>query len=371
VCEIVGHCAGVRRIYRAGVVGVALHSSKLQRLASGLPTNIGEPLSSGVFWMTLVLHFSSNREQVKPIAQGALPAAFPGGIRLPMRHSPTRRHARIRSAGSRGPALRALALRALAGPLLAACAIFYQPSPAALAGDAPPFVARLLAAYPEQLERIDGNTLIWRDGTTMALDDGKGAKTPEQRLDDADIEDMFADAYTAGGPATPPAKDFDPGRARNTAFFDKMYGDCKKDGVEKNLATVVWLAGKGGQRLPFSRVNGADKALAAVSEELNKLPVRFDVYLKPSAGTYNCRVIAGTKRTSAHGYGIAIDIALKHSDYWRNASSGKDGTYAYKNAIPAEVVDAFERHGFIWGGRWYHYDTMHFEYRPELLGDKR
>ena len=27
----------------------------------------------------------------------------------------------------------------------------------------------------------------------------------------------------------------------------------------------------------------------------------------------------------------------------------------------------FETHGFIWGGKWYHYDTMHFEYRPELL----
>ncbi|MDD9945395.1 MAG: M15 family metallopeptidase [Myxococcales bacterium] len=35
--------------------------------------------------------------------------------------------------------------------------------------------------------------------------------------------------------------------------------------------------------------------------------------------------------------------------------------------MPADVVQAFERHGFIWGGRWYHYDTMHFEYRPELL----
>jgi len=23
---------------------------------------------------------------------------------------------------------------------------------------------------------------------------------------------------------------------------------------------------------------------------------------------------------------------------------------------------------FIWRGRWYHYDTMHFEYRPELFG---
>ena len=31
------------------------------------------------------------------------------------------------------------------------------------------------------------------------------------------------------------------------------------------------------------------------------------------------------------------------------------------------IVDVFERHGFIWGGRWFHYDTMHFEYRPELL----
>jgi hypothetical protein len=31
-------------------------------------------------------------------------------------------------------------------------------------------------------------------------------------------------------------------------------------------------------------------------------------------------------------------------------------------------VDIFERHGFIWGGKWAHYDTMHFEYRPELLG---
>jgi hypothetical protein len=35
--------------------------------------------------------------------------------------------------------------------------------------------------------------------------------------------------------------------------------------------------------------------------------------------------------------------------------------------MPRQIVDIFERHGFIWGGRWYHYDTMHFEFRPELL----
>ena len=35
--------------------------------------------------------------------------------------------------------------------------------------------------------------------------------------------------------------------------------------------------------------------------------------------------------------------------------------------FPLEIVEIFERHGFIWGGRWKHYDTMHFEFRPELL----
>jgi hypothetical protein len=36
--------------------------------------------------------------------------------------------------------------------------------------------------------------------------------------------------------------------------------------------------------------------------------------------------------------------------------------------MPEEIVAIFEKHGFIWGGKWYHFDTMHFEYRPELLG---
>ncbi|MES0403835.1 MAG: M15 family metallopeptidase, partial [Hyphomicrobium sp.] len=60
-----------------------------------------------------------------------------------------------------------------------------------------------------------------------------------------------------------------------------------------------------------------------------------------------------------------------HTDYWRQAKPGTDGTYAYKNKIPMEIVRIFEKHGFIWGGKWHHYDTMHFEYRPELLGNDR
>jgi len=39
--------------------------------------------------------------------------------------------------------------------------------------------------------------------------------------------------------------------------------------------------------------------------------------------------------------------------------------------VSLEIVEIFERHGFIWGGKWYHYDTMHFEYRPEMLPPRK
>jgi len=68
------------------------------------------------------------------------------------------------------------------------------------------------------------------------------------------------------------------------------------------------------------------------------------------------------------GFGIAIDIAAAHSHYWLRAKPGAGGHIAYKNEIPWEIVRIFEANGFIWGGKWYHYDTMHFEYRPELIG---
>jgi len=83
-------------------------------------------------------------------------------------------------------------------------------------------------------------------------------------------------------------------------------------------------------------------------------------------------VIAGTTRRSAHGYGIAIDIATTDADYWRWPRVRSDRSPPpWRNRIPQEIVDVFERNGFIWGGKWSHFDTMHFEYRPELLPQAR
>ncbi|MEO8651160.1 MAG: M15 family metallopeptidase [Hyphomicrobiaceae bacterium] len=235
--------------------------------------------------------------------------------------------------------------------------------------DVDAIVRRLLDAYPQFLERRDGNALVWRDGKRMTIDDGQGPKTPVARLDAPDLKDMLTTAYSLGE-TPPPAVDSDPGRARNNVFFRAMYGDCEKGGVSANLVPVVWLPKKWGKKLQVTRINGVAERLAAVSAELDQLPARFDTYLFPPAGTYNCRPIAGTSRLSPHGLGIAIDIATRHTDYWHWNKPGSDGRYPYRNRIPTEIVAIFEKYGFIWGGKWYHYDTMHFEYRPELLAPR-
>jgi hypothetical protein len=226
----------------------------------------------------------------------------------------------------------------------------------------------LVAAYPDFLAGHESNELLWKDGTRMPFDDGKGAKPFAALLDAPDLEDMFYAAYPVARSGTPPAFNSDPGRVRFQPLFDKMYGDCTKGEVVRHLVDVVWLPSKGGQKLKVTRVNGVAAKLQAVSDELDRLPERFTKYLKPSAGTYACRVVAGTRRVSAHGHGIAIDIATAHSDYWFWTKPGADGRYPYRNSVPWEIVEVFEKHGFIWGGKWYHYDTMHFEYRPEIVG---
>jgi D-alanyl-D-alanine carboxypeptidase len=232
---------------------------------------------------------------------------------------------------------------------------------------AQPVGEALLRAYPEHLAGVEGSgpetALVWKDGTRMRL--GSGAEKPlEAWLANPDPADILRFPYPAGDVAAPPPRDHDPGRARPTAFFQKMYGDCAKAEVSGQLVDVVWLPTKSGQKLKATRINGVAARLQAISDALDQLPASFDVYLKPSAGTYACRPIAGTGNPSAHGFGIAIDVSTAHAHYWRWS---RGGAAAYHNRIPVEIVRIFEAHSFIWGGKWWHFDTMHFEYRPELL----
>jgi len=172
--------------------------------------------------------------------------------------------------------------------------------------------ARLRSAYPAFIASVEGNEIVFRDGSRLPISDGKD-RPFDAWLANPDIRDMFRFSYPRGAPADPPARDFDPGRARNDAFFKKIYGDCRKPGFASSLTTITWLPSKSGQRIQISRLNGVAEHLQAVSRELDALPAKFNVFLVPAAGGYICRPIAGTEQRSAHGYGIAIDIATRRS----------------------------------------------------------
>jgi hypothetical protein len=222
----------------------------------------------------------------------------------------------------------------------------------------------LVRAYPDALAGFDGSDLIWRDGTRMPVDDERPDKTPVDLLRQGSILDQLKLAYPAGAPLLPPLQD--PGRIRNRAFFDKMYGDCHAGQVAPKLVPVIWLPTTWGHVVRITSVNGVNTQLAAISRELDTLPPEDKNALYPLGGTYECRAVADTGEPSMHSWGAAIDINTAHSDYWLWHRTAGDSV-PYRNRIPPEIVDIFERHGFIWGGRWAHYDTMHFEYRPELI----
>ena len=76
--------------------------------------------------------------------------------------------------------------------------------------------------------------LTFADGSEMPFDDGK-TKTFEQRLDNADAEDMMEHYIDHNG--EPPAYLSDVGRTRCEALFKKMYGNTSA-AVGKQLTTI-------------------------------------------------------------------------------------------------------------------------------------
>jgi hypothetical protein len=227
------------------------------------------------------------------------------------------------------------------------------------------YLARIAKAYPDFVDRFDANFLYLRNGRALPISDGRTNKTFAELLSEPDLDDMFYAEYPAGASPVAPPVDFDPGRVRYAPFFKAMYGDCARGQVRKRLRKIAWLPRRSGSTIEVTRTNGVDKALELVSAELDKLPRDLIVYAMPTAGTYNCRSIPGTSNVSMHSYGAAIDLNVAHSAYWLWDKNRQRRTW--RNQMLLQIIRIFERYGFIWGGRWYHYDTMHFEYRPELL----
>jgi len=225
--------------------------------------------------------------------------------------------------------------------------------------------AKLKKAYPDHIKAFKDGHVVLNNNTRLLFNDGR-IKSHKELLENADIDDMFTFKYPKGIIAPRIKKNYDPGRFRNEDFFKSMYGHNKTE-VIYNLVEIIWCPKLANQKIRVTIVNGVSEALLKVSEELDEHP-EWEKYLK-SPGTFNWRAISGTGRLSAHCFGIAIDLNVNYSEYWKwdNPNADENTDIIYRNQIPQGIVDIFEKNGFIWGGKWYHYDTMHFEYRPELL----
>ncbi|MDV3426474.1 MAG: M15 family metallopeptidase, partial [Bacillota bacterium] len=177
-----------------------------------------------------------------------------------------------------------------------------------------------------------------------------------------DLQDTLEQIYPLNSVSVLMEKNFDPGRFRNYELLREVYGSSRKQ-VEKNLVNVQI-----GSRFQFNKNNKAAESLKKSMKELQVLAgqnkkVAACVY--PCSGTYNYRTISGTNRLSPHSFGNAIDLARDKRDYWKWADNelGQQRLKSYPNEIPV----IFESNNFIWGGKWNHFDILHYEYRPEII----
>ena len=94
--------------------------------------------------------------------------------------------------------------------------------------------------------------------------------------------------------------------------------------------------------------------------------------------SFQIKKVDGTRVQSMHGFGLALDLIPKSFNrkevYWKWSRVFNKKWYKIplnkRWSPPQEVIDAFENNGFVWGGKWSRFDTIHFEYRPEILFNK-
>ena len=161
---------------------------------------------------------------------------------------------------------------------------------------------------------------------------------------------------------------------RSYFFIDNLWQSPNQNETEKNMEQITFL-GKPAKihKLILNQTAAAEEQIhaAAKTDPLVQAWINSIHMLEG----YGWRNIAQTRSRSYHSYGLAIDLLPKSLEkkqtYWLWTSQYREDwwnvSYNERYHPPAAVIKAFEENGFIWGGKWPLFDTMHFEYRPEIL----
>lgn len=215
----------------------------------------------------------------------------------------------------------------------------------------------------ENLEEVNGKIyFVLNNGQKILYDDSK-TRTVEQCAGSENIKDILNQDYPLESIEEVMPKNCDPGRGRNYNLLEGIYGKGEKN-IYNNLKYIDTKAGT----VLFTHKNKGDIAIKNALDkcvELAKENKSINRFIYNRGGTFNYRVVQDTGKLSPHSFGIAIDLCKDDRDYWKwvDSSKGAERIREY----PVEMVKAFEENGFIWGGKWNHFDSLHFEYRPEII----
>lgn len=158
-------------------------------------------------------------------------------------------------------------------------------------------------------------------------------------------------------------------------FFDAVYDTKTQLQAEKHMVKITLL----GQQSKVHEL--LVPVLKQIDDEvmaLSKTDTEISEWLKTLtyADSYFWRTIRDTGGKSFHSFGIAVDVLPQNRNakslywLWERDFYPNDWmlTPLSRRWIPPQkVLDIFEAHGFIWGGKWAVWDNMHFEYHPELF----
>jgi hypothetical protein len=161
---------------------------------------------------------------------------------------------------------------------------------------------------------------------------------------------------------------------RSQHFYDALWRAHTRDESYERVKTIRFL----GRNVLVHYAIMEELALVEVRilEEAKTDPqVQQWIRRLDTLAGWNWRAIADTQSRSFHAYGAALDLLPASPEgmetYWlwtaRNTPEWWAVPYDRRLHPPQAVIRAFESYGFIWGGKWLFFDTMHFEYRPEIL----
>lgn len=251
------------------------------------------------------------------------------------------------------------------------------PPTSALAAD--PRVRAFLKAYGAHIDSVsflEDDAVFHMAGAPIHFRDGR--MLDGRRSDRAEQCDPIFYEYPLGPLTEPPPPPADERPTYCQDVAETLWGRSETE-IRRHGRSVRFLD----HRMFVNTV--VVEPLAAVEQDLLHAAAgdrEVAAWIDQLSITYSfiSRDIAGSDTQSQHGFGLAVDFVPRSYDgravYWRwSRVLDRQGWFRIpleeRWSPPASVVETFERHGFVWGGKWARFDAMHFEYRPEILGYAR